>query len=144
MPKEIVRELVYRAYEAYELGHRDFIVDLLDDDIELIFNGPSEVFPIPNRVRGRSAVLAAYKTIDETMELLSNKLEHVIVDGEHAAVIGERSMRLRASGRVINYKFAAFHLYRNGRLFKYQSFVDTLDMARQVLGLKVELPAYPR
>jgi ketosteroid isomerase-like protein len=144
MPKEIIRELVYRAYEAYELGHRDFIVDLLDDDIELIFNGPSEIFPVPNRVRGRAAVLAAYKTIDETMELLGNKLELVLVDGEHAAVIGERSLRLRASGRIINYKFAAFHLYSNGRLIKYQSFVDTIDMAQQVLGLKMELPAYPR
>lgn len=139
MPKEIIRELVYRGYEAYALGHREFVVDLLDDDIEWTFHGPPEVLPVPNHLRGKAAVLAAYKAIDDVTELLGHKLGLVLVDGEHAAIIGETKSRHRASGRILQYKFAAFHLYRNGRLIQYQCFADTIGMAQQLLGRFLDL-----
>jgi ketosteroid isomerase-like protein len=145
MPKEIIRELVYRAYEAYELGHRDFIVDILDDDIDWTFHGPADILPIPNHLHGRAAVLDASRMIDDATELLSHKLNLVLVDGEHVAALGEHKFRHRLSGRIVQYKFAAFHLYRNARLVEYHMFVDTLGMAEQLLGNKVALAAaYPR
>jgi ketosteroid isomerase-like protein len=145
MPREIIRELVYRAYEAYWLGHRDFVVDMLDDDIDWTFHGPAELLPIPNHMRGRAEVLAAYKRIDETTESLAHKLNLVLVDGERAAVIGERKFRQRSSGRIVQYKFVALHFYRNSRLVEYQLFVDTFDLAQQLLGQKIEIPhLYPR
>jgi len=141
MPKEIIRALVYRAYEAYSLGHREFVVDMLDDEIEWSFYGPVELLPIPNRLHGKAAVLAAYKMIDDTTELLGHDLSLVLVDGEKAAVIGERRFRHRSSGRIVQYKFSAFHFYRNGRLVEYQMFADTIDMAQQLLGRTIDIPA---
>jgi ketosteroid isomerase-like protein len=144
MPKEIIRELVYRAYEAYRLGHREFVVDMLDDNIDWTFHGPAELLPTPHHVHGKAAVLAAYKMFDDTTELLDHKLSLVLVDGEQAAVIGERKFRHRSSGRIVQYKFAAFHQYRNGRLLGYQMFLDTFDLAQQMLGRPIDLPpVYP-
>src|SRR5262252_7567242 len=87
MPREIIREMVYRAYDAYWLGHRDFVDDMLDDDIDWTFHGPTEILPFPNQLRVKAAVLAAFKTIDETTESLEHKIELVLGDGENAAVI---------------------------------------------------------
>ena len=141
MPREIIREMVYRAYDAYWLGHRDFVDDMLDDDIEWTFHGPAEILPFPNHLHGKAAVLAAFKTIDETTESLENKIDFILVDGEHAAVIGERKFRQRSSGRVAQYKFVALHLYRSSRLVEYQLFLDSFGLAQQLLGRKIELPA---
>ena len=144
MPKEIIREMVYRAYEAYKLGHREFVVDMLDDDIDWTFHGPAELLPTPHHVHGKAAVLAAYKMFDDTTELLDHKLSLVLVDGEQAAVIGERKFRHRSSGRIVQYKFAAFHHYRNGRLIEYQMFLDTSSMAQQLMGRAIDVPTlYP-
>jgi ketosteroid isomerase-like protein len=140
MPKEIIREMVYRAYEAYGLGHREFVIDMLDDDIDWTFHGPAELLPTPNHMRGKAAVLAAYKTFDDTTENLGTELKLVLVDGEHATVLGERKFRQRSSGRVVQYKFVALHLYRNGHLVEYQMFLDTIDMAQQLLGRTIDLP----
>jgi ketosteroid isomerase-like protein len=141
MPKELIRELVYRAYEAYELGHRDFMVDLLDNDIDWTFHGPADILPIPNHLHGKAAVLGAAKMIDDATELLRHKLNLVLVDGEHVAALGEHKFRHRLSGRIVQYKFAAFHVYRNARLVEYHMFFDTLDMAEQLLGNKIALAA---
>jgi ketosteroid isomerase-like protein len=140
MPREIVRELVYRAYEAYALGHRDFVVDLLDEDVEWRFHGPSELLPVPNYIRGRAALLAAYQKMEETTETLEYKLNLVVVDGEHAAIFGETNFRHRASGRIVHYEFSALHVYANSRLIRYELFLDTVSMARQLLDLPIELP----
>jgi ketosteroid isomerase-like protein len=144
MPKEIIREMVYRAYEAYRLGHREFVVDMLDDEIDWTFHGPAELLPTPHHVHGKAAVLAAYKMFDDTTETIEQKLNLVLVDGEHAAALGERKFRHRSSGRIVHYKFAAFQLYRNGRLIEYQMFLDTFSMAQQLMGRAIDVPAlYP-
>lgn len=145
MTPEEIRQLVYRSYEAYDRGERTFVLDLFDDDIEWTFYSPPEALPIPNRVRGKLSVLAALKKIDEVVENIRNDLQLVLVDGDRAAVICDRSLRQRASGRVMRYKLAAFHRYRNGRLVEYTAFADGMDLIQQALGREIELPpAYPK
>ena len=44
----------------------------------------------------------------------------------------------------MHYKFAAFQLYRNGRLIEYQMFLDTFGMAQQLMGRAIDVPTlYP-
>jgi ketosteroid isomerase-like protein len=141
MPTELLRDLVYRSYEAYDRGNRNFALDLFDDNIEWIFHVPPEALPIPPRVRGKAAVLAALGKIDALVEVIKNDIELVLVDGDNAIVICDRTLRQRATGRVIRYKFAALHRYQGGRLVQYQMFADGLDMLQQALGRSLDLPS---
>jgi hypothetical protein len=55
-------------------------------------------------------------------------------------VICDRKLRQRATGRVMRYKVAAFHRYRNHRLVEYMAFADSFDMMQQALGRTIEVP----
>lgn len=145
MTTDEIRALLYRSYDAYNRGDRAFVMDLFDDEIEWVFFSPPEALPIANRVQGKNDVLMALRTIDEVIEHISTKLELVAVDGDCAATICDCTLRQRASGRTIRYKVAAFHRYRNGRLYSYTAFADGLDLVQQALGREIPVPsAYPR
>jgi ketosteroid isomerase-like protein len=144
MPTQVVRQLLITAYEAYDQGLRGFVAELFDDDIEWTMYCPPEALPIPNRLRGKAAVLEALKRIDEVVEIVRNELVFVAVDGETAAVICDRTLRQRATGRIMRYKMAAFHRFRDGRIVEYQGFADGIDILEQALGREVDIPtAYP-
>ena len=141
VPTELIRELVRKAYEVYDRGNRAFVLDLFDDDIEWIFHLPPEILPVPTRVRGKAAVIAALVKIDEVFEIIKNDLELVLVDGEQAVVICNRTVRRRSTGEVRTTKVAAFHSYRNGRLVQYQAFNDGVDVLHQAMRLTEGVPA---
>jgi ketosteroid isomerase-like protein len=142
-PEEIHR-LVRLSYAAYDRGAREAIFDLFDDDIEWRMFAPPEALPFPNRLRGKAEVLKAIQKVDELVEVLGNDLEVVVVEGDRAAVICDRKLRQRATGRVMRYKVAAFHRYRNSRLIEYMAFADSFDMMQQALGRTIQLPlSYP-
>ncbi|MDT3686551.1 MAG: hypothetical protein RO009_16075 [Pseudorhodoplanes sp.] len=62
----------------------------------------------------KTEVLTATRKIDELVEVLGNDLELVVVvEGDQAAVIRDGKLRQRSTGRVMRYKVAAFHRYRN-------------------------------
>jgi ketosteroid isomerase-like protein len=133
VPTELIRELVRRSYEVYDQGKRAFVLDLFDDDIEWVFHLPPEILPIPPRVRGKAAVIAALMKIDELVEIVRNEIEVILVDGDQAVVICNRTVRMRATGEIRTTKVAAFHRYRDGRLVQYQYFTDGVDVLNQVM-----------
>jgi ketosteroid isomerase-like protein len=141
MTAEDIRSLVYQSYEAFDRGDRSFVVDLFDDDIEWIMNAAPESLPFPNRVKGKTQVLAALKAIDDVVETLRNELLLVMVEGDRAALICDCTLRRRSSGRVMRYKVAAFQRYRAGKLVEYHYFADSLDILQQSLGRDLELPS---
>jgi ketosteroid isomerase-like protein len=144
MPTQVLRQLLITAYDAYDQGLRGFVAELFDDDIEWTMHCPQEALPIPNRLRGKVAVLEALKRIDEVVEIVRNELVFMAVDGETAALICDRTLRQRATGRIMRYKIAAFHRFRDGRIIEYQGFADGIDILQQTLGREVEIPAaYP-
>jgi ketosteroid isomerase-like protein len=97
--------------------------------------------PIPNIIKGKAAVLAALKRIDDVVEIIGNELLLVMVDGNRAAVVCDRALRQRATGRVMRYKVAAFQTYRDGKLIEYLAFADSIDLIQQELGYELKLPA---
>ena len=141
MPTELIRELVRRSYEVYDRGNRAFVLDLFDDEIEWIFHLPPEIIPVPTRVRGKAAVIAALMKIDEVFEIIKNELELVLVDGDQAVVLCNRTVRRRSSGEIRTTKVAAFHRYRDGRLVQYQAFTDGVDVLHQAMRLTKGAPA---
>jgi len=142
LPTELIRELVRRSYEVYDRGNRAFVLDLFDDEIEWVFHLPPGIIPIPTRVRGKAAVIAAMMKIDEVFDLIKNDLELILVDGDQAVVICNRTVRRRATGEIMTSKVAAFHRYREGRLVEYQAFTDGADVLHQaMLATTADVPA---
>jgi ketosteroid isomerase-like protein len=144
MTSDDIRDLLRRSYESFNKGERLFVLDLFHDDIEWIMHSPPEALPIPNRVQGKFKVLAALKRIDDVIEAVRTDLELVMVEGDRAVAICDNALRQRSSGRMMRYKSAAFHQYREGKLIQYQSFFDGFDILQQALGREIPVPqVYP-
>ena len=140
MTPDSIRQLLERSYAAYDRGDRSFLIDLLHDEVQWTLHSPPELLPVPNRITGKFNLLAAFRKIDEVIEIMHNDLEVVVVENDRAAVVVDSTLRQRATGRVIRYKMAAFHRYRDGRQIEYQGFMDSVDLMQQTIGRELDLP----
>ena len=94
---------------------------------------------------GKWHVVEAWKKIDAELELIRNDIEVLLVEGERAALVYDRTLRQRKSGRVIRLKVAAFKRYQDRKLIEYQEFGDGLELLEQSIGRSIGAPeAYQR
>jgi ketosteroid isomerase-like protein len=145
MQRVEIREFIDHWYDANRRQDLAFFDRLIADDIECTMHGPPQAFPIPNSLYGKRALFDALRKVNEALCVLRNVQREVIIDGDRAAVITDRTVLQRATGRTMVYRVASFLRFRNGKLVSYQAFYDSFDMLEQVIGRVLEVPdTYPR
>jgi len=145
MQRSAIRELIETWYDAHKHADLAFFERILADDIEWTMHGPPQAFPVPNSLYGKRAVLDAIAQVHEALYVVRNVQREVMIDGDRAAVISDRTVVQRATGRTLVYRVAAFLRFRGDKLVSYQSFYDSFDMLEQVIGQVLEVPdTYPR
>jgi len=145
MQRAAIRELIDTWYDAHKHADLAFFERILADDIEWTMHGPPQAFPVPNSLYGKRAVLDAIAQVHEALYVVRNVQREVMIDGDRAAVISDRTVVQRATGRTLVYRVAAFLRFRDDKLASYQSFYDSFDMLEQVIGQPLEVPdTYPR
>jgi ketosteroid isomerase-like protein len=140
MTAAAIRTLIEDWYSAHQRQDFGFFERLLADDITFVMHGPPQAFPVPNELRGKAAVLAGLRQINEALNVVRNVQRQVLVDGDKAAVISDRTVVQRATGRTLIYRVAAFLTFRDGKLTDYQSFYDSFDMLEQVIDAHLDVP----
>ena len=145
MQRAAIRELIDTWYDAHKHADLAFFDRILADDIEWTMHGPPQAFPVPNSLYGKPAVLDAIARVHEALYVVRNVQREVMIDGDRAAVISDRTVVQRATGRTMIYRVAAFLRFRGDKLVSYQSFYDSFDMLEQVIGQALVVPdTYPR
>jgi len=145
MQRAAIRELIDTWYDAHKHADLAFFDRILADDVEWTMHGPPQAFPVPNSLYGKRAVLDAIAQVHEALYVVRNVQREVMIDGDRAAVISDRTVVQRATGRTMVYRVAAFLRFRDDKLVSYQSFYDSFDMLEQVIGQPLEVPdTYPR
>jgi ketosteroid isomerase-like protein len=76
-----------------------------------------------------------FRTIGTLTDREAFDVEHVLVDGEHAVLIGRARVVVRATGRVADTPFA-IHVTVNaeGRITRFYMFEDSWSVARATTG----------
>ena len=145
MQRAAIRELIETWYDAHKHADLAFFDRILAHDIEWTMHGPPQAFPVPNSLYGKRAVLDAIAQVHAALYVVRNVQREVMIDGDRAAVISDRTVVQRATGRTMIYRVAAFLRFRGDKLVSYQSFYDSFDMLEQVIGQPLEVPdTYPR
>jgi ketosteroid isomerase-like protein len=140
MPAAEIRKIIDEWYSAHQHQDVGFFERLLADDVEWTMHGPPQAFPVPTELRGKAAVLAGLRQTNEALNVVRNVRRKVLVDGDNAAVISDRTVVQRATGRTLVYRVAAFLTFRDGKLVECQSFYDSFDMLEQVIGEHLDVP----
>jgi hypothetical protein len=145
MDRKQIRDLIENWYEAHKRSDFAFFERMLADDVEWTMHGPPQAFPVENSLYGKKAVLEALKQINAALYVVRNVQREVIVENDRAAVISDRTVVQRDTGRTMVYRVAAFLHFRGDKLVSYQSFYDSFDMLEQVTGQVLQVPdTYPR
>lgn len=139
----------YEAFVARDAGRLDRI---LDDDIDWLLAGPAEQFDHYGRRHGKDSVIELITRIMPCyFHTTGFVFEHLIVEGDatdgQVAAHGRLRARQRDTGRSLNFRFANFLRFEDGKLISFRGVPDTFDAVEQIVGHPVDvtraIPAVP-
>ncbi|MBI3704834.1 MAG: nuclear transport factor 2 family protein [Rhizobiales bacterium] len=139
MNEPVTRAMVEAFYKAYAERDADKIGHFLADDVEWSISGPVDVLPFCGTRHGKAAVLDMVgRLIPEVFRIFNFVPDAILVDGDQAATLSRLTAR-SGDGRVISYRLAHFVRFRDGKIVRNVSIIDSFDAVEQVLGHPLEL-----
>lgn len=139
MASDDTRAAVNGLYEAYVL--RDFVrvASYIHDDIDWVIHAPRKLFGFTGSRHGKKAVLEALGEIAKDYAIENYAPKITMVDGDRATVVSDVVFAQRASGRALNFRIADVMRLSGGRVIEFEEFIDSVDVAEQVLGRHLDL-----
>jgi ketosteroid isomerase-like protein len=135
MTKPVPRSVVDSFCKVYAARDVDKIAEFLDDDVEWTISGPVDLLRFCGTHRGKANVLDLIKRqVPDVLRTFSFVPETILVEGDQVAMLHRQSARRTDDGRVISYRVANFIRFRDGKVFKNLSLLDSFDAVEQVLG----------
>ena len=127
----------YRGYITRDAALLDTV---LDENIDWHLAGPSDQIDFFGYRRGKDAVIELITRIMPCyFHLIDVESEHLLIQGERAALYGHLSARQRETGRFIRYRGSHFLRAKNGRIVSCRGIADTFDAAEQVVGHPIDI-----
>src|SRR5581483_6783029 len=123
------RRLVEDFYAAYAKRDLEVLETYLDDEVDWSVVGPIDVIHFCGQRRGKAAV----------MDFFRRAVEEVLIDGDRAAAFGRLWAVFRPTSRSISYRVSHLVHFRNRRVVRFCSMIDSFDAAEQMLGHAIDL-----
>jgi ketosteroid isomerase-like protein len=127
-PNELsVRTNVDVVQETYEAVGRDDIpalLDLLTDDVEWTFQGPS-VIPFAGTRHGREGVAEFFSRVGENLKFEQFEPREFVAQGDTVVVLGFEHNLIKPTGRTFEQEWAHVYTLRDGKVAKFRAFEDT-------------------
>jgi len=117
-------EIVQRAYKAFVPGDLPALLNMLTDDVEFIPPKATKV-PWAHPWRGRHEVERYFGTLAEALEFQAFEADEFIVSRDCVVVLGHERCVIRASGRVVEAKWAQIIDLRDGLISRHREYSDS-------------------
>jgi ketosteroid isomerase-like protein len=115
-------------------GDLDRAAAFYHDDIDFICYAPVELFPTLGQKRGKPEMIFALTGLRDRFSVVDYAVDFIAAEGDRVAA--KLVLRLRDTGddRIIRFEIGNFFTLRDGRIVTYRQFLDSFDVAQQVLG----------
>lgn len=127
------RACVEKFLSAFYSGDLETALGCLDDDIDFLAHAPVDILPHLGHRRGKPAVRAMWQTLHGRYSHMRYDLPFIAEEGDNAAVIIRVYLRKSENDRVVQMDLADFYRFKNGRIAQLRQFMDSFDVAQQVL-----------
>jgi ketosteroid isomerase-like protein len=117
-------DVVQETYEAVGRGDIPALLDLLTDDVEWTFQGPS-VIPFAGTRRGREGVAEFFSLVGETLEFERFEPREFVAQGDTVVVLGFERNLIKPTGRTFEQEWAHVYALRDGKIAKFLAIEDT-------------------
>ncbi|HZP71001.1 MAG TPA: nuclear transport factor 2 family protein [Pseudolabrys sp.] len=126
-------------YHALSTRDLDTLAGYLDDQVVWTISGPVDLLPFCGRRVGKEDVMKLLMR-DSPAFLSDRRFVPItmLVDGNHAAVLGRLTATKRGDGHAISYRIAHFIKFNDRKVIEYVSIIDSFDAVEQMLGHNIE------
>ena len=130
-------DVVRSAYEAFGRGDIDALLATLDPAVEWISPGPGDL-PTAGTRRGWDEVRQFFGIIGEMYEFQRFEPKTFIAQGDHVIVLGDETVTLKATGKLITESWAHHMTLKNGKVVAFREFLDTSATVLELRHAKAE------
>jgi ketosteroid isomerase-like protein len=117
-------EVVQETYEAVGRGDISALLDLLADDVEWAFQGPS-VIPFTGTRRGREGVAEFFSLVGGNLEFERFEPREFVAQGDTVVVLGFERSIVKPTGRTFEQEWAHVYKLRDGKVAEFLALEDT-------------------
>ena len=117
-------EVVQETYEAVGRGDIPALLDVLTDDVEWTFQGPS-VIPFAGTRRGREGVAEFFSLVGRNLEFERFEPREFVAQGDTVVVLGFERSRIKPTGRTFEQEWAHLYKLRDGKVAEFLALEDT-------------------
>src|SRR4051794_33901432 len=123
---------IREIYEDFAHGKLDRLAEAFDPNIDFLSHAPSQFFPYLGHRHGRAAVLDAIAETHRVWQVKSFLPLTILVHDDEAALTLFINLLDRSAGKPIRFLAAHFLHFRQDRIVKFSSIIDSLDAVRQL------------
>ena len=116
--------VVERAYAAFQSGDIQTLLTQFSDDVSWNIP-PIENVRISGTRSGKASLAEFFSTLAQDQEALLFEPTRFVAEGELVVALGRYRWRVRATGRDVASEFAHVFTVTNGRIVRFQEFMDT-------------------
>jgi uncharacterized protein len=117
-------EVVQETYEAVGRGDIPALLDLLTDDVEWTFQGPSMI-PFAGTHRGREGVAKFFSLVSGNLEFERFEPREFVAQGDTVVVLGFERSRIKPTGRTFEQEWAHVYKLRDGKVAEFLALENT-------------------
>ncbi len=128
MSEEANVRLIEKLYDAFSRGNLAAVLNLLDPQAELDFEGPKAI-PWAGNWRGREGWAQFFQTLGENADEIALKMEPFAAQGDNIVTAGRYQARVRLTGRRIDSPLVHLWTVRHGMVVKCQELTNTATEA---------------
>jgi ketosteroid isomerase-like protein len=116
--------VVQGTYEAVGRGDIPALLDLLTDDVEWTFQGPSSI-PFAGTRRGREGVAEFFSLVGENLQFQEFEPREFVTQDEKVVVLGYERSLVKLTGRTFEQEWAHVYTLRDGKVATFLALEDT-------------------
>lgn len=117
-------DVVRQGYDAFGRGDINGLLVLLDEQVDWVTPGPSELATSGRRT-GPQAVGQFFASVNEVFDIQRFEPKEFIAQGDRIVVLGDETVRVRATGKMLELEWVHVFTLRNGKVAAFQEFFDT-------------------
>ena len=124
MSEQANLDLVGRLYDAFRRGDVSAVLNMLDPQAELRFEGASGI-PWCGDWRGRDGWLRFFETLGQNLEEIKVSMEPFAAQGDNVVMSGRYQARVKRTGRKVDVPLVHLWTVRNGLVVRCLEMTNT-------------------
>jgi ketosteroid isomerase-like protein len=139
MAQVLTRSRVQEFYDVYSRRDFDRISDFLHDDVVWTVTGPVDLLAFCGTRNSKAEVIGMHKrVVPSIFRSRRFDVEQMIIEGDQVAVLAKLSGE-KLDGRVMSFRVAHFSTFRDGKVVRLRSVIDSFNAVEQTFGVHLEV-----